>query len=298
MHGTDAAVGITSIGGGYGIQYSYDTPDIASNQAITFAYPSDPQPIPLHTVTVTLTARGVPLSHGIAWLGGVWAIPDKNGQVTFVNVEDGTYTVEGVSGCDIGSAPDVDVSDDVAVDVDETAMVDGFGYTCDTAPTAYLPGDTPVVVQTYTDITLPFTFPYYGGTFTTASLGGSGSIDFTGNQSDGYQRADFNLGVDWVDGQSAVLTTTIGTAPHRQFVVEWRDLTLPQKTDDRISFETVLDEDGTITMNYADPSTLSDLSFGLQCGVLSGFDQFISYSEDGRTVPQGRSVVFRPPAAS
>ena len=53
---------------------------------------------------------------------------------------------------------------------------------------------------------------------------------------------------------SSVRTAVTGTAPNRQFIVEWRNVNF-YGTGLYVKFEVILSENGTITLNYGDIAT-------------------------------------------
>jgi hypothetical protein len=78
---------------------------------------------------------------------------------------------------------------------------------------------------------LPFPFTFYGTTYTSATIGANGAIAFPSGQQVGdvpqnLVAADTHQIAAWwsdwvVVEDSPVLVTTVGTAPHRTFVVWW-----------------------------------------------------------------------------
>jgi hypothetical protein len=54
-----------------------------------------------------------------------------------------------------------------------------------------------------------------------------------------------------IDAQSSVRTQLVGTAPHRRFIIEWRNATYYQDDTRRVSFELILGErTNVITVVY------------------------------------------------
>ena len=53
-----------------------------------------------------------------------------------------------------------------------------------------------------------------------------------------------------IDDDSSIRTATIGTAPNRQFVVEWRNVFVNWDENVRMTFEVLLSENGTIQFRY------------------------------------------------
>ena len=58
---------------------------------------------------------------------------------------------------------------------------------------------------------------------------------------------------DWgVDASSAIATKLSGAAPNRQWVVEWRNVYRSGNKAYRASFEVIFNENGDISLAYAD----------------------------------------------
>ena len=120
------------------------------------------------------------------------------------------------------------------------------------------------------EVPLPFPFTFYGETYYRALVSTNGYINFL------VENSSFvNLPIPdaatpngaiyafwddlYVDASASVRTKLLGTAPNRQFVIEWRNVTF---YDDwsyctyigcvprRIDFEIVLSETGAITLQY------------------------------------------------
>ena len=58
-----------------------------------------------------------------------------------------------------------------------------------------------------------------------------------------------------VDGSASVLTKTTGTAPNRQYIVEWRNVFVFDHADHRFSFEAIISENGDIAFAYTGDMT-------------------------------------------
>ena len=143
---------------------------------------------------------------------------------------------------------------------------DSFGYTCVAAPRAFVPaanvtglaGDDGVQKAT-----LPFPFPFYGKTYTSLNIDNNGLLSFaTPGPNDWINQAipatgAPNAGIYAVLGRprgepgGSVRTETVGTAPNRQYIVEWRNVYVFNAQQKLFSVEAILGENGTITFAYA-----------------------------------------------
>lgn len=125
----------------------------------------------------------------------------------------------------------------------------------DTGTPIALTGD-----DTHTQVTLPFAFTFYGQPYTQAWLSSNGMLSFTGQHADfdAVPLPDPNLPNAaiypfWddliLDGQSVVSSKVTGTAPNRQFTVEWYQAYLYGQAT-RVTFTVTLHENGSIVFNY------------------------------------------------
>jgi hypothetical protein len=300
--GSSAAVGITSPGGGYGLQYSFETPSLASGAAITFRYPEDPQPIPRGTLSGTLTNGEGAASGATVWLGTVTTVADDAGHYQFNDVEDGLYDVDAKAECDSASSRDVAVAGELTLDLGLTAQHDASGYSCDTTEATYVPGVSvlPIGVDPAdaVSVQIPFAMPFYGNTFSEVRVDPLGEVDFENND-------PYMLGAVWacwalglgVDDATSVWTTTTGVAPDRKLYIEWRNIRLEDSPDRRIAFEVALSENGEITVIYQNTGDLGDPQSVMRPEIWRYGGYGIKYTEDGHGIKRGRAVVFRPPAS-
>ncbi len=142
----------------------------------------------------------------------------------------------------------------------------GYTTTTSTVPFADIdgPGSTTVALsgdENHTQISLPFPFTFYGTSYSSAYLSSNGLMSFTGQAADSAPTTLPNTAAPnaalypfWDDldlvANSYVYTRTTGTAPNRQFTVEWYQAYLYGRST-RVSFTVTLNEnDGKITFNY------------------------------------------------
>jgi hypothetical protein len=114
-------------------------------------------------------------------------------------------------------------------------------------------------------IALPFPIPFYGQPYTSAWVDTNGQIAFVDQ---GQSFPDEHLeaipsgstpnatvyvfGDDLVVGDGSVIRTkTSGSAPNREFLVEWHNVQRFENSSQRLSAQVVFSEGGQITLNYS-----------------------------------------------
>jgi len=187
-------------------------------------------------------------------------------------------------------------------------------YVLSTQSRAFLPADDTVVDLTgdddYVDIDLPFPFTYYGSTYIRPKVwlstngflsfvdpGGSHPDDRTTLPHTASPNATLCAFWDdlWVDSAASVRTATVGTAPNRRFVIEWRNVFIFGNDIDRFSVEIVLAETGEISFNYAALDTSAEQGAAATVGVedIAGANG-VQHSYRQPVLRSGTAVVFAP----
>lgn len=125
----------------------------------------------------------------------------------------------------------------------------------------------------YWQVSLPFPFTFYGVTYQQGDpiyVSTNGYINFMTGSSEWVNSCIPSRGAPngaiyafWDDmvvdsPASSVRTELVGTAPNRQFVIEWRNVRFYGDSNRRLSFEIVLSETGEITLQYRDIDRDSD----------------------------------------
>ncbi|WP_338695312.1 S8 family serine peptidase [Streptomyces sp. Q6] len=190
---------------------------------------------------------------------------------------------------------------------------DASGTTCRQVDEAFPTGDTKVGITGpyggYSTQDLPFPVALYGRTYDKASISLDGSLIF------GYltlTAANTRLPTTatpngalypfWddlrMDADSGIYTAVRGTAPHRTYVVEWRDMQISKTPERRLSFAAEISEDGTYTFHYKglDAGGVDDeLGAGATVGAENhtGTDAFL-YAFKQRSLREGMAIRFRP----
>ncbi|MGI5146328.1 carboxypeptidase regulatory-like domain-containing protein [Plantactinospora sp. CA-294935] len=319
--GGAATIGIENASGTVAAQYSSHTAALTSNASITFT------PAPHGTISGTLTAAvtATPLSGATVTLnpGGATTTTGADGGYQFTNLPVGEYTITASTGdnrCAGQYAKETVNHPGGTSDIDLSLMVDGDegGYKCTIGAQTFIPGD---IVEGWsgTDTVWqknpPFPIQLYGQTYTSAWIASSGLVTFKdplyfgwiGSTSspipspaaEGVPNAAVYVHWDkWViDSQARIATKTSGTAPNRQWIVEWRNVHLAGDTTARTTFEVIFQENGQVTFAYTDVTAGnarergSTATVGIENGAGSIAFQYL-HREERLTTGQG--ITFRP----
>ncbi|MEV4543870.1 carboxypeptidase regulatory-like domain-containing protein [Micromonospora echinaurantiaca] len=319
--GSGATIGIESASGEVAELYSFMEPAAVSNGSITFTR-SSPGAI---SGTLTMTGTGEPVAGATVTLdpGGRTTVTGADGGYQFADVPVGEHAVAAVGAdnrCVGQYARQIVNHPGGAQEVDLSLMVDGdeFGYTCATGPVSFIPGD---VVETWRgddkvwQKTTPFPIKLYGETHTTAWISSNGLISFSdlgdiatdkptptplpyaeaGGAIDNAVYAFFD---DWgIDTSSAIATKVSGTAPNRQWVVEWRNAYRYGDKSHRASFEVIFSENGEIALAYAgiDPTDERERGGAATIGIENAAgNTAYQYLHREARLTSGQGVTFRP----
>ncbi|HEX6872487.1 MAG TPA: carboxypeptidase-like regulatory domain-containing protein, partial [Micromonosporaceae bacterium] len=192
---------------------------------------------------------------------------------------------------------------------------DTYGYTCSTVEAQpYLSADTQLAVQGDDGgavLTLPFAFPFYDTTHTSVWADVNGLVSFTPYPPSPGQNVSIptttgpNAAIYafWdnliVDASASMRTATLGRAPDRQFVIEWRNVALASDPASRINAEVVLREDGSIVLNYDLLDNAAERGQSATVGIENPAGQVgLRYSYNQPVLANRTAVVFTPPAST
>lgn len=244
----------------------------------------------------------------------VTATTDAQGRFE-VTLPHGTYDVRAThpSRCLTGGTAKATVAGDATVTVNLPERTDGYGYACATASDRpYATGSRQLALtgdNTTERVDLPFPLPLYGKTYAQAWIGTNGTVSFGGNNT-----ADINgdlpstatpnaalypfwddLVVGAAGTGSGVLTAVTGTAPHRSFVIEWREVSHWSAQADKFSFSASIGEDGSVSYAYKGTGGTgikggSTATVGVENAT--GTDAF-KYSFNTPVITDGLSIAFR-----
>lgn len=244
----------------------------------------------------------------------VTATTDAQGRFE-VTLPHGTYDVNAThsSRCLTGGTAKVTVAGDATVAVNLPERTDGYGYACAaSSDSPYQAGDRQLALtgdNTTERVDLPFPLPLYGKTYGQAWIGTNGTVSFGGNDtgdingdlpSAGAPNAALypfwdDLVVGAAGSGSGVFTSVTGTAPHRSYVIEWRQVSHWSAQSDTFSFTAAVGEDGTVRYSYKGTGGTgikggSTATVGVENAT--GTDAF-KYSFNTPVITDGLSIAFR-----
>ncbi|WP_326822238.1 S8 family serine peptidase [Streptosporangium sp. NBC_01756] len=265
---------------------------------------------PSGTVSGTVTAAGTPeVGATVVAVGTpVSAVTDAAGRYE-LTLPNGDYELKTtpLSRCAGGLTVPITLNGDLTKDIELPRRTDSFGYTCTSGTEAYVAG---TAKQTLTGddaaqpITLPFTFPFYGAGQTAGWISSNGFLNFAASSTTASNgtlpstaapnAAIYPYWDDLVlDAQSGVYTATVGTAPKRTFVIEWRDAKFYSDPDLRISFSALLGEDGSIGFRYKGIGSERAAGTSATVGIESaGGTDALQYSANSAALADGQSLTF------
>ncbi|TMR98534.1 S8 family serine peptidase [Nonomuraea basaltis] len=294
-------------------RFGYDRATVAvtitAGQAATADVPMTKQPAGV--VSGTVTTAGAPEPGATVEAAGtpVSAVTGADGRYS-MTLPQGNYDLKitPVSRCSSGATSAVTVAGDVVKDVELPLRGDGFGYTCRSGAQAYVAGTEKLALtgdDEAVQVTLPFPIPFYGAGQAKAWIGTNGFLTFAADRivtaSNGRlpttttpNNAVYPYWDDLtVDAQGGVYTAVTGTAPHRVFVVEWRNVNFYSDTSQRISFSALLGEDGSIGFRYKDIESERDQGTSATVGIENaGGTDALLYSYEEAALSTGQGVTF------
>jgi subtilisin family serine protease len=226
-------------------------------------------PAPSHSVSGTvLDGQNNPVENAAVTITGTPISPattDANGAYSFASVPEGTYDVSAsAGGCNDPQLQTLVVDGDETLDFVLPQHTDAFGYFCRIETPNYMEGDTPLGLSgddSAVQVDLPFAFTFYGETYNTAYVATNGFLNFLGSDatfsnssipSSGTPNAAIYPYWDdmFMDGSASAFIAVLGSAPNRQFVIEWRNVAYFGDFSRRVDFEVVLHENGHILTQY------------------------------------------------
>ena len=203
----------------------------------------------------------------------------------------------------------VNLTADTTLNLTLPDRVDDFGYACGAATGAYPNVDTKLDLagdDVNKVVDLPFAVPFYGVNYSRATISTNGNVAFGAGSTTGVNSTIPSTGTPngalypfWddldVDAASAIYTGVVGTAPHRAYVVEWRNVSHYTDDNQRLSVAALISEDGSIVYRYKDVAGIgleagSSATIGLEnaAGTV-GF----TYSYNTATVSDDLALAFR-----
>ena len=224
---------------------------------------------PSHSVSGTVyDGTNNPVANATVRILGTPIAPmltDASGFYSFPSVPEGTYDVSATAGgCNDPQAQTLVVDGDEVLDFNLPQHSDAFGYFCRIETPGYIEGDTPLALggdDAAVQVDLPFAFTFYGQTYNTTYVATNGFVNFLGLDATFGNSPIPSTGTPngaiypywddmFMDGESSAFTALLGSAPNRQFVIEWRNLDYFGDSSRRVDFEVILHENGHILTQY------------------------------------------------
>ena len=190
---------------------------------------------------------------------------NASGVYTFASVPAGTYNIKAESDvCRTPQTQSVTVSAATTANFTLAQRGDGTRYVCEIAPFSYVQANTVLSLtgdDSAAQVNLPFNFNFYGTNYNRAYVSTNGFLNFAASNTSYSNSAIPSSAVPnaaiypfWddlnVDASASVRTQTVGTSPNRQFVIEWRNVSIYGDTSRRMDFEVILYENGQILTQY------------------------------------------------
>jgi hypothetical protein len=256
---------------------------------------------PLAGATVTIVGAPVPP-----------ATTDATGAYSFAAVPHGPHTFNVTyGGCATPRSFSKNVNGPETFNLKVTRVTDAYGHRCDLQPSAWIAGATAVGL-TGDDATavvpLPFDFSFYGTSYSAANVSTNGFLSFTGASTipmnTGIPVASEPNGavyVEWdnlqVDASAGVFTKSLGSAPNRRFVIEWRNIK-PFNAIERWDLEVVLYETGKLLLQYRNVDALRDMGSSATVGIenATGSDA-LQYLRNQAGLTDETAILFTRPGA-
>lgn len=320
--GASATVGIENGAGTVAIQYLYHQPTLTSGRTVTFAPPGVAPPSGgAGTITGTVSSGGSPVANAVVTIHNpdLSATTDAAGHYSIGSVPPGTYAVAStvpsarcfsLAG---NASATVTAGASTTTNITLTQSAGNTGYTCAEGPYSFVTAATPLALtgdDANTSVALPFAMPFYGQSYSTAYVDTNGVLSFapfngsawnTGSIPSAAAANTPNLAVYpywadlWVDASASVNIQTVGSAPNRQFIVEWRNVRFYDNPSLRMSFEVVLNENGAISFAYNDIDPASSLekgsaaTVGVENGTGTAARQYLFHEA---ILSSGRGITF------
>ena len=258
---------------------------------------------PVANATVTIDDTPIPA-----------AKTGADGHFGFDTVPFDSYRVTVTAGgCYTAGTAEITVDGSEIVDITLRQLTDAYGYTCRIDSAGYLEADTPLTGLVGDEralaVDLPFPFFFYGSSYRSAFVSTNGHLNFLAATTAHSNTALPNPVAPnaavypfWDDlnvlaGSSQVLTRTLGTAPNRSFLIEWRNVFFFNTPALQIDVEAQLNEDGTIVTRYrnlgADPRERGNsASVGIENSLgTTG----LQYARDTAVLSDDQTIRFVPP---
>lgn len=225
-----------------------------------------------------VTFQPVPGAVVVLESAGLSTVTGADGSYSSTGLTPGTYTLMASQGGSCGkvATTTLELETSLVMDLFLLPAQDDFGYSCQAVPDVpFTPiSGSPLGLSgddATAQVSLPFSFPFYGEERDTARVDTNGLVSFddpggshpasgSGIPSPGQPNA--LIAAFWadlvVDSQASVLTASQGTAPLRIFTIEWRNVHLRGDPSARLDVQVVLWEGGHVTIHYGGLDTAAE----------------------------------------
>jgi subtilisin family serine protease len=278
----------------------------AQNFALTAA-PSQPlsgtirDTFGLPVANATVTIVGTPIAA---------VRSNATGGYSFASVPEGEYDVRAeAGGCTTAQSQHVVLDGPKTLNFALAQRSDSFGYFCRIENFNYIEASNVLPVSgddASVRVELPFTFNFYGQDYSAAYVATNGYMNFLAANSTLANVAIPSTGTPngaiypfwddlFADSSTSIRTEVLGTAPTRQFVIEWRNIRPYGDTSRRMDFEVVLFENGRILTQYRNIANDgreqgNSATVGIEnaTGTVA-----LQYSYNQATLREGLAVIYR-----
>ncbi|PWU47047.1 hypothetical protein DLJ47_31395 [Micromonospora sp. S4605] len=318
--GANAIVGIEAAAGEDGLSYSVGEPVLSSGKAVTFTRPDVDGGLKTHTLSGTLTdAAGTPVVGAAVTLdpSGLSTTTAAGGAYSFTGLVEDSYTVSvKLAGrCGAAVRSQVELSADTVRNLQLGPDYGGLGYACATGPSGFIAASTVLALtgdDVATSVTLPFAVKFHGQSYTTGRVHTNGLVSFgsASGEPDTWANPTMPTATApnavvapfWddfeVDAAASVRTQTLGTAPNRSYVVEWRNVGFRPTNTERLTFEVIFHEDGRIAFHYGAMATPVQQGAGATVGLENGSGTVAAlYSFHEAVLTGNTSITYTPAPA-
>ncbi|MQY14589.1 hypothetical protein SRB5_47570 [Streptomyces sp. RB5] len=294
----------------YGYETATGSVTIVENETATIALSMTQAPS--STVSGTVSSEyGAAPGATVTFVGTpVSATTDAAGHYSVV-IPNGDYTVTaaGTDRCVAGAETQVSVAADTTANLTLPLRTDSFGTACRTGNEAWVAADNPIGLagdDAAKEVALPFSFPFYGGSYAKAFVSTNGVVSF-GASSTAFSNVAIPAAAApnaalypfWDDQKitapANVYTKVTGQAPNRKFLIEWRDIT-PLSNTVPFSYSAEISETGAVTYRYKDvPASDRHKGNSATIGVENATGTVaLQYSLNTAVLPEGdSSISFR-----
>ncbi|MET8262185.1 carboxypeptidase regulatory-like domain-containing protein [Micromonospora sp. NPDC005205] len=318
--GDNAIVGIEAAAGEDGLSYSIGDPVLANTQAITFVRPDVAGGLETYNLSGVLTnAAGTPVVGATVTLdpSGLTATTGTGGAYSFTALVADSYSVSAklAGRCGVAVRSQVELSANTVRNLQLGPDYGGLGYACATGTSGYVAASTVLALtgdDATTSVALPFPVQFHGQTYSTGRVHTNGLVSFgsASGEPDTWANPTMPTATApnavvapfWddfeVDASASVRTQTLGTAPNRSYVIEWRNVGFRPTNAERLTFEVIFHEDGRIAFHYGAMTTPVQQGAGATVGLENASGSVAAlYSFQEAVLTANSSITYTPAPA-